>query len=211
MNGTLVKNKLIFDFAAGSLGPAKSLFASTYLYLNSKAAKINSTFESLLGEDLINIQGMPISKIKYTDCISGSNSSSKSNFIPNATSPISKLLGPFDKLNWKQVYKGFNEFIPNIEDKDELKLIKMDPGASVPLHSHGGKEYILVLSGSFCDEFGKYNKGDIQINDQKIKHTPIACKEEGCICLSITEQDVIFYGRFGSFLNLFTFIRSFFK
>ena len=81
------------------LGPAKSLFASTYLYLNSKAAKINSTFESLLGEDLINTQGMPISKIKYTDCISGSNSSSKSNFIPNATSPISKLLGPFDKLN----------------------------------------------------------------------------------------------------------------
>ena len=47
MNGTLVKNKLIFDFAAGSLGPAKSLFASTYLYLNSKAAKINSTFETI--------------------------------------------------------------------------------------------------------------------------------------------------------------------
>ena len=210
MNGTLVKNKLIFDFAAGSLGPAKSLFASTYLYLNSKAAKINSTFESLLGEDLINIQGMPISKIKYTDCISGSNSSSKSSFIPNATSPISKLLGPFDKLNWKQVYKGFNEFIPNIEDKDELKLIKMDPGASVPLHSHGGKEYILVLSGSFCDEFGKYNKGDIQINDQKIKHTPIACKEEGCICLSITEQDVIFYGRFGSFFKPVYFYKIFF-
>ena len=43
----------------------------------------------------------------------------------------------------------------------------MDPGVSVPLHSHGGKEYILVLSGSFCDEHGKYIKGDIQINDQK--------------------------------------------
>ena len=25
---------------------------------------------------------------------------------------------------------------------------------------------ILVLDGSFCDEYGKYNKGDIQINDQ---------------------------------------------
>ena len=43
----------------------------------------------------------------------------------------------------------------------------MDPGISVPIHSHGGKEYILVLDGSFCDEYGKYNRGDIQINDQK--------------------------------------------
>ena len=43
----------------------------------------------------------------------------------------------------------------------------MDPGTSVPLHSHNGKEYILVLDGSFCDEYGEYNKGDMQINDQK--------------------------------------------
>ena len=62
--------------------------------------------------------------------------------------------------------------------------------ASVPLHSHGGQEYILVLSGSFCDEYANYNKGDMQINDQKIKHTPIACKDEGCICLTITEKDL---------------------
>ena len=74
-----------------------------------------------------------------------------------------------------------------------------------------GKEYILVLEGSFCDEYGKYSRGDIQINDQKIKHTPIASQKDGCICLTITEKDVIFYGKFGSFLNLFTFIRSFFK
>ena len=81
----------------------------------------------------------------------------------------------------------------------------MDPGVSVPLHSHGGKEYILVLEGSFCDEYGEYSKGDIQINDQKVKHTPVACNEYGCICLTITEKDIIFFGRYGSFLNLFTF------
>ena len=107
-------------------------------------------------------------------------------------SPITKVVGPLNKINWKQVYKGFKEFSLNIEDNDEIKLIKMDPGISVPLHSHGGKEYILVLEGSFCDEFGKYNKGDIQINDQQVKHTPIACEDDGCICLSITEKDVYF-------------------
>ena len=109
------------------------------------------------------------------------------------------------------VYKGFKEYTASIDDKDELKLIKMDPGVSVPLHSHGGKEYILVLEGSFHDQYGEYSKGDIQINDQKIKHTPVASRDTGCVCLSITEKEVIFFGKYGSFLNLFTFIKSFFK
>ena len=51
MNGTVVKNQLIFDFASGILGPAKSLFASTYLELNSDASKIGNTFENMLGEN----------------------------------------------------------------------------------------------------------------------------------------------------------------
>ena len=209
MNGTVVKNQLIFDFASGSLGPSKSLFTSTYLYLNSKASSLNSTFESILGDNLLGNNEATLSKIKYSDCISGSKNGVKSS--SEQVSPISKVLGPLDNIKWKQVYKGFSEYTPDIQDDDELKLIKMEPGSSVPLHSHGGKEYILVLKGSFRDEYGTYSTGDIQINDQKIKHTPIASDDEGCVCLTITERDVIFFGKFGSFLNLFTFIKSFFK
>ena len=209
MNGTVVKNQLIFDFASGSLGPSKSLFTSTYLYLNSKASSLNSKFESILGDNLLDNKVATLSKIKYSDCISNSKNNVKSS--SEQASPISKVIGPLNDIKWKQVYKGFSEYTPNIQDDDELKLIKMEPGSSVPLHSHGGKEYILVLQGSFRDEYGTYSKGDIQINDQKIKHTPIASNDEGCVCLTITERDVIFFGKFGSFLNLFTFIKSFFK
>ena len=209
MNGILPRNQLIYDFASGSQGPAKSIFTSTYLFLNSKASSFHRTFENILGENLIENDGIPVSKLKYTDCITSSSNNSESS--DHYQSPISKLVGPLNNINWKTVYKGFSEFIVKIKDDDELKLIKMEPGSSVPLHSHGGKEYILVLDGSFGDEYGNYTKGDIQINDQNIKHTPVACKNEGCICLTITEKDVIFFGRFGSFLNLFTFIKSFFR
>ncbi len=209
MNGTLIKNQLIFDFASGSLGPAKSIFASTYLYLNSQASNLSKTFESYLGDNLLNNGDVSLSNIKYTDCLYDPPKTNED--LNKNDSPLSKIVGPMDQIKWKQVYKGFKEYDPNISDEDELKLIKMDPGASVPLHSHGGKEFILVLSGSFCDEYGIYKKGDIQINDQKIKHTPIACKDEGCVCLSITEKEVIFFGKYGSFLNLFTFVKSFFK
>ena len=178
-------------------------------FLNSKASKINSIFENLLGDDLENVTEVKPSNLRYTDCIK--NDSSYKIRETSIVSPISKLVGPLDQINWKQVYKGFKEYIPKTSDTDELKLIKMEPGTSVPLHSHNGKEFILVLEGSFCDEYGNYNVGDIQINDQKVKHTPIACNKNGCICLTITEKDVIFFGRYGSFLNLFTFIKSFFK
>ena len=207
MNGTLVKNQLIFDFASGILGPAKSLFASTYLQLNTNASKVGTTFENILGENLMDNENIQLKNLKYTDCINSESIRSTS----KVKDPVNSFFGNLNNLNWKQVYKGFKEYVASIDDKDELKLIKIDPGVSVPLHSHGGKEYILVLEGSFRDEYGEYFKGDIQINDQKIKHTPIASRDTGCVCLSITEKDIIFFGKYGSFLNLFTFIKSFFK
>ena len=84
----------------------------------------------------------------------------------------------------------------------------MNPGTSVPLHSHNGKEYILVLEGSFNDEYGNYSKGSLQINDSNVKHTPIANDKNGCICLSITEKQLVFYGPFAPILNLINFFKS---
>ena len=163
----------------------------------------------MLAQNFNELEGIRLKKLKYTDCIKSSNSKKqRGNSLIN---PLSNLIENFNNVDWKTVYKGFKEFNIPVNDRDSVKLIKMDPGTSVPLHSHNGKEYILVLDGSFCDEYGEYNKGDMQINDQKIKHNPTACKSNGCVCLSITENDVVFFGKFGSALNLFTFIKSFFK
>ena len=209
MNTTAQKNELIFGYSSGSLGEAKSLFTSMYLYLNSFAAKKASVFDNILAQNLNELEGIGLKKLKYTDCIKISNPSKQNNNL--SSNPLSNLVGDFNHVNWKTIYKGFKEFKIPVKDNDSIKLIKMDPGTSVPLHSHNGKEYILVLDGSFCDEYGEYNKGDMQINDQQIKHNPTACKSDGCVCLSITENDVVFFGKYGSALNLFTFIKSFFK
>ena len=115
MNGTVVKNKLIFDFATGSLGPSKSIFTSTYLFLNSKASSINYTFEQLLGDDLFSNDDAKISNLKYNDCLSKPDEQKEED--SNTLSPISKLVGPLNDIDWKQVYKGFSEFILNIKGK----------------------------------------------------------------------------------------------
>ena len=209
MNTTAQKNELIFGYSSGNLGEAKSLFTSMYLYLNSIAAKKASVFDNMLAQNFNDLEGVQPKKLKYTDCIKTPVSIKKNNNSSN--NPLSRLIGNLNDIDWKTLYKGFKEFNIPVNDNDSVKLIKMDPGTSVPLHSHNGKEYILVLNGSFCDEYGEYNKGDMQINDQQIKHNPTACNSDGCICLSITENDVVFFGKYGSALNLFTFIKSFFK
>jgi len=211
MNTAAQKNELIFDYSSGNLSEAKSLFVSMYLFLNSVAAKKASIFDNILADNLVDLDEVAPKKINYKDCINATSNQNLSFKITKNNNPLTNLIGSIDKLKWKSIYKGFREFNIPLKDSDTIKLIKMDPGISVPLHSHNGKEYILVIDGSFCDEYGEYKKGDMQINDQKIKHNPSACDTNGCVCLSITESDVVFFGKFASILNLFTFIKSFFK
>ena len=211
MNATTQKNELIFGYSSGNLGEAKSLFVSMYLFLNSVAAKKASIFDNFMASNLNDLDEVAPKKLNYKDCITASPKENLESKISKNYNPLTNLIGNIDNLKWKSIYKGFREFNLPLKDNDTIKLIKMDPGTSVPLHSHNGKEYILVIDGSFSDEYGEYKKGDIQINDQQIKHTPVACDKDGCICLAITERDVIFFGKYGSIFNLFTFIKSFFK
>lgn len=209
MNSTAQKNELIFSYSSGILGDAKSLLVSMYLHLNSNASKNASIFDNMLGNQLFDTEDKAPKNLKFTDCI-GENTISKK--IPkNTNTPLSEIIGDIKDIKWKSVFKGFSEYVLPIKDNDKIKLIKMDAGTAVPLHSHNGKEYILVIDGSFCDEYGEYSKGDLQINDHNIRHHPTACKKEGCVCLSITENDVVFYGPFAPILNLFTFVKSFLK
>jgi len=204
-----LKNELIFEFASGTTNLAKSLMASTYLFLNSKESSIYNEFENYCGEELKNVTQINPDKLTFEDCIIKQDNSIKSsdNF---STNPLNNFIDDLSSIKWKNVFSGFYEHSFKLSDMEKAKLIKMTPGAKVPLHSHNGKEFILVLQGSFCDEYGKYSKGNLQINDSKIKHTPVACADEECICLTITEKDLVFFGPFAPILNIITFIKSFF-
>ena len=208
-NSIALKNELIFQYAAGTASLAKSLMASTYLFLNTKEYNIYNNFENFCGNELEKVSPVKPFKLKMEDCIDDSLIQKNSSAY-NDINPINKFIDSYADLNWKKIFKGFYEYSFKLATNEKAKLIKMDPGAKVPLHSHNGKEYILILEGSFSDEYGVYKKGDLQINDFMIKHTPVACNKNGCICLSITEQELVFYGPFAPILNLITFIKTLF-
>ena len=209
-DSTILKNELIFQYAAGTASMAKSLMASTYLFLNSREIPLYSQYENYCGEELNKTEQVQPENLNFEQCIvdKEKNPDSKNKIFSN---PINKFIESYRDIKWKKVFNGFYEHSFKLSKNESGKLIKMDPGKSAPLHSHSGREYILVLEGSFKDQYGSYAKGSLQINDSKIKHTPIACDKEGCICLSITEQELVFYGPFAPILNLITFIKSIFS
>jgi len=209
-NSSALKNELIFQYAAGTTSIAKSLMASTYLFLNSNETSLYNFYENYCGEELKNTKKVNLNKLKAEDCTINKKII-KDNNISVIKNPLNKFIKSYDDLKWKNIFRGFYEYKFNLSSKENAKLIKMDPGSKVPLHSHNGKEYILVLEGSFYDEYGTYTKGSLQINDSKIKHTPSVTDKDGCICLSIVEKDLIFFGPLAFFVNIAKIIKSFFN
>ena len=129
MNGTVVKNQLIFDFASGILGPAKSLFASTYLQLNSNASKISNTFENMLGENLMDNENIQPKNLKYTDCIDRANSKPTSNIKDPVTKYLPELSGSnYDKISIKHILQMSSGIKWNEDYEDPYSDVNLAAG-----------------------------------------------------------------------------------
>ena len=85
-NSSILKNELIFEYAAGTTNLAKSLIASIYLFLNSHEASIYNQFENYCGEELKNTTHVKPEKLTMEDCIT------------------KKLILSYNDLKWKKVF-----------------------------------------------------------------------------------------------------------
>jgi putative transcriptional regulator len=82
-------------------------------------------------------------------------------------------------------------------------LLKIGAGRAFAHHGHRGEELLLVLKGSFADETGRYDVGDVAIYDESVAHRPVAGPEGECICLAVTSAPIRMTGFFTRLLNPF--------
>ncbi|MCB9959877.1 MAG: cupin domain-containing protein [Rhodospirillaceae bacterium] len=80
-------------------------------------------------------------------------------------------------------------------------LLRVRAGAVGPRHGHRGNELVLVMCGSFADETGTYQRGDIAQNGPGSEHRPVAGTESDCICLVIMDGPMRLAGPFGRLLS----------
>ena len=72
------------------------------------------------------------------------------------------------------------------------RLLFIPAGAAVPDHGHNGMELTMVLQGAFSDEVDHFARGDVEIADEDLEHTPVADISEDCICLAVTDAPLKF-------------------
>ncbi len=100
--------------------------------------------------------------------------------------------GDLDAVKWRPVGGGVRQAILKASPEASLRLLHIPAGTAVPDHGHHGQELTLVLQGAFQDEADRFGRGDIEIADENVEHTPVAESGLDCICLAATDGPLKF-------------------
>jgi predicted ChrR family anti-sigma factor len=180
----------MLDYAAGVLAPAERLAAELHLVLSKEGGR-NGRMADAVGGALLE-QARP-QRAGYVDTLRlGAIGTQETTASP---------LDPFVKrdllaLNWRRNLFGVKTLPAGVPS---ASLLRLDPGERAPGHGHGRRDVTVVLQGSYADEFGVYELGDIAFAETGMKHQPRAVGDKPCVCLLATERGRPFRGFLGQF------------
>lgn len=110
-------------------------------------------------------------------------------------SNVSSLLHRDNSFTWERINRSLSIGRIKIDDpKREVALHRLQAGGKVSNHDHRGREFTVVLTGSFSDQDGLYLPGDFLVREPGQAHQPIASKDGSCVCLSVLEAPIKFTG-----------------
>lgn len=128
--------------------------------------------------------------------------------LNRASSEIPSALAAYigedlDKLEWKTMGLGVQQYDLKLGGLGAARLLRIQPGVSVPHHTHTGNELTLILRGSYVDEIGRFQVGDVADLDNQLEHQPIVDTDQECICLIATDAPLKFSGLMGKLVQPF--------
>ena len=100
--------------------------------------------------------------------------------------------GDLSAVKWRKIGGGVSQAILKTDKSASVRLLRIPAGTAVPDHGHRGTELTLVLQGAFRDESDRFGKGDIEVANEEMVHTPVAEEGLDCICLAATDAPLRF-------------------
>lgn len=190
---------LLMAYAAGALPEAFDLMVATHLslcdhcraraesfdavggcVLEEQPASAQMGSDSLAATMALIAKGAPMSKPARAKCT----------VLPT---PLHDYVGgDVNTIKWKPIGMGVRQAILPTTREATARLLFIPAGVAVPDHSHHGTELTMVLQGAFSDEVDRFARGDVEIADQDLHHTPTADISEDCICLAVTDAPLKF-------------------
>ncbi len=190
---------LLMAYSAGSLPEAFSLVVATHISLCDECRARLGSFDTVGGAMLETcgdaemsagaldatmariMKGAPVQKPR-----------SSGGVFPT---PLQNYIGgDLDAVKWRPVGMGVRQAILPTSDDASVRLLYIPAGCAVPDHGHRGTELTLVLQGAFVDEDGRFARGDVEVANEELEHTPVADIGEDCICLAATDAPLKFRG-----------------
>ena len=205
----------LMAYANGTLDEAISVVVATHLAICPKCRKSAELMEDMAGLLLMEMApaeltaqerslGDAIVQMGAQDRPIESTPPTRAFADRGVPMPLAERLpAPLDEIPWRKLLPGISHYpLPrSSKDKGALRLLKIAPGKTMPEHSHSGKELTLILRGSYIDDIGRFQVGDIADLDEDTWHQPVADTDEDCICLIATDAPLKFSGFFSRLLQ----------
>lgn len=99
-------------------------------------------------------------------------------------------------LKWRWMAPGMHCIRSTGATRSELFMLRIAPGKSMPLHSHGRSELTQILSGAYDDVLGHFGPGDVADLDSDVLHQPVTAAGVPCICVAALDAPLRFPGWF---------------
>lgn len=197
--------ELMLDTVTGAATPAVGLVMRTQRDLNPQTDAAFLRIEAVGGAVLETAPTAELSDGALAAVLARIHS------LPDFPAPKASVVPPslravigdsYDALAWQTAGLGVEEYPIALGDAGHAaSLLRIAPGRSPLTHRHDGEELTLVLEGDYCDEVGRFARGDLQIADESLSHKPVA-GGTGCLCLTVLAAPVRFSGPIGLLLNI---------
>lgn len=206
------KEELLLEFSAGSLDAVPSMCVSVHLHFcercRAKVAQLNELGAEIFSDpsnDPLALESDALDKI-FARIDNGITSSNSPQADDGSGFPqlVQKLVSATNGPKWKKLTSSLDVArLVTGQDKFEVALHRICAGGKTHNHNHSGKEYTVVLSGSFSDEDGIYKPGDFLVRRPGESHQPMGAKNGECICFSALEAPIRLPGVMGWFMRPF--------
>lgn len=196
-----IPDDLLMSYATGALPEAFSLVVATHISLCAECRAHLCSFDAVGGAlleeetpDTLDDAALmaTFDRIDQTSFITPRVQKTD----PVFPSPLLDYIGPSAKVPWRSIGGGVKQAMLECDANATARLLYIPAGTAVPDHGHNGLEMTLVLQGAFSDDVDRFARGDVEIGDEDLDHTPIADTNQPCICLAATDAPL----RFKSFL-----------
>ncbi len=196
-----LSDQLLMGYAAGQLPEAFSLVVATHVSMCDECRARLASYDAVGGalvEDLAEvamgataldaalarIDGMPQATQRAPLRAAG--------ILP---APLADYVGgDLSAVKWRSIGMGVKQAILPTGRDASARLLFIPAGVAVPDHGHRGMELTLVLQGAFADANDRFDRGDLEIADESLQHTPVAMAGMDCICLAATDAPLKFRG-----------------